>query len=154
MISPRIKGAIENLSKTVVLDVGGDPAGCRSLGRFVDAISAREYEMLLFVNTSRPFTSNANEIIVMKEMLEFTSKLQVSELVCNTNLMEFTDQELVKDGIAKIQVAAGLTGLRFDKYLLLREYASIIPSDIMGKQRELMDYTLKKPWEKLLNKGI
>ncbi|HNX03169.1 MAG TPA: hypothetical protein PKM71_05870, partial [Candidatus Cloacimonas sp.] len=38
MISPRIKGAIQNPAKTVILDVGGDPAGCRTLGRFEEPI--------------------------------------------------------------------------------------------------------------------
>ncbi|HNV62858.1 MAG TPA: hypothetical protein PKN54_07880, partial [Candidatus Cloacimonas acidaminovorans] len=43
MISPRVKGAIQNKAKTVILDVGGDPAGCRTLGRFEEPIKTRGY---------------------------------------------------------------------------------------------------------------
>lgn len=154
MISPRIKGAIENPDNTVILDVGGDPAGCRTLGRFVDAIRKRGYTMRLVVNTSRPFTTNPEEIITMIEMLEFSSKLEVSELICNTNLMEHTDQALVEAGIAIVQEAAELKGLAFREYLVLDLYQDIVPDGLCGKKRRVMNYTLQKPWEKLLMKGI
>ncbi|HRX76791.1 MAG: hypothetical protein PHU99_03340 [Candidatus Cloacimonetes bacterium] len=154
MISPRIQGAIENRQKTVILDVGGDPAGCRTLGRFVDAIKSRGYLMRLVVNTSRPFTTNAAEIISMIEMLEFASKLQISELICNTNLMEYTDQALVENGIRIVQEVAELKGLVFDHYLVLDQYEDRVPANLLGKERLVMNYTLQKPWEKLVMKGI
>jgi len=154
MISPRIKGAIENYDKTVILDVGGDPAGCRTLGRFVDAIRSRGYLLRLVVNTSRPFTATAAEIIAMIEMLEFASKLKVGELICNTNLMEYTDQALVETGIGIVQEAADLKGLIFEEYLVLDSYQDVVPDALGGKKRRVMSYTLQKPWERLFTKGI
>ncbi|MDP2173084.1 MAG: hypothetical protein Q8M98_10990 [Candidatus Cloacimonadaceae bacterium] len=154
MISPRIKGAIENRDKTVILDAGGDPAGCRALGRFVDNIKLRGYRMLFVVNTLRPFTSTAEEIVIMKNSLEYTSKLRVTELICNTNLMEHTDRTLLEKGINIVQEAADLCRLTFEHYLVLDEYAALIPDGLSGKQRVVMNYTLKKPWEVLVAKGI
>ncbi|HQQ67880.1 MAG TPA: hypothetical protein PLX77_03530 [Candidatus Cloacimonadota bacterium] len=143
MISPRIKGAIENLDRTVILDVGGDPAGCRTLGRFVDSIRERGYILRLVVNTSRPFTTNADEIIAMIDMLEFASKLRVTELICNTNLMEYTDQKLVEDGIREVQQAADNKGLTFEEYLVLDEYEDRVPDGLLGKKRRVMSYPAK-----------
>lgn len=154
MISPRIKGAIENYNKTVILDVGGDPAGCRALGRFVDPIAKRGYRMLFVVNTLRPFTTTPEEILVMKQGLEFSSKLQITEFVCNTNLMEHTTPELVSGGIRTVDEAARAAGITFYTYLVLSEYADLIPDGLEGKIREVMAYTLKKPWEILVAKGI
>lgn len=154
MISPRIQGAIEDLSRIVILDVGGDPAGCRTLGRFLDPITKRGYHMQLVINTSRPFTSNPDEISTMINMLESASKLKVSELICNTNLMEFTDQELVEHGIEMIAEVAKAKSLIFNKYLVLDEYSNRISQELKGKERIVMNYTLKKPWERLLMKGI
>jgi hypothetical protein len=148
MISPRIKGAIENQDKTVILDVGGDPAGCRALGRFVEPIEHRGYQMLFVINTKRPFTSTSDEIIRMMEMLEFSSHLKISELVCNTNLMEETTEAMVTDGIKLIQEVAGLTGTSFLCYLVLNKYCDKVPEGLLGKNREVMNYTLVKPWEK------
>ncbi|MCB5229290.1 MAG: hypothetical protein LHW44_04400 [Candidatus Cloacimonetes bacterium] len=154
MISPRIQGAIQDHTKTVILDVGGDPAGCRTLGRFVDNINARGYEMLFVVNTRRPFTSTVEEILVMKEQLEFSSKLKINRLICNTNLMQYTDTAVVEEGIQIIKEVAVQTGLPLDNYLVLSEYAQRIPDGLGGLTRILLQYTLQKPWERLTAKGI
>jgi hypothetical protein len=154
MLSPRIKGAIENLNKTVILDVGGDPAGCRTLGRFSDSITTRGYKMLFVVNTKRPFTANPEEILIMKQMLEFTSKLQITEFICNTNLMEFTDAQIVSEGIEIVREAATTSNLPFNTYLVLSEYEAVVPDALHGLSREVMSYTLRKPWEFLVAKGI
>jgi len=154
MISPRIQGAIDNPDKTVIIDVGGDPAGCRALGRFVESVTKRGYQMHFVINTNRPFTSSVEEIIQMQEMLEFSSKLKITELVCNTNLMEYTDEAIIRKGIEIIQSAALTLNLVFTKYLVLDRYSDIIPDNILGKQKEEMSYTLRKPWEFLSVKGI
>lgn len=154
MISPRIMGMIQNPDKTVILDVGGDPAGCRTLGRFVDEIKIRGYRMQLVVNTKRPFTSNVEEIATMLNMLEFSSKLKVTELVCNTNLMEYTSAKIVEEGIRITQEAAELLKLEFNHYTVLDEYAERVPDGLLGKTRLVMTYMLKKPWEGLLSRGI
>jgi len=154
MISPRVKGAIQNKAKTVILDVGGDPAGCRALGRFEEPIKTRGYNMLYIVNTTRPFTSTPEEIISMKEALEATSRLKITEIVCNTNLMEETTAEIVLTGIKIVDKAAELSGLPFKNYLVLNKYEKIVPDNLGGKKREVMAYNLKKPWELFITKGI
>lgn len=154
MISPRVHGAIKNHAKTVILDVGGDPAGCRTLGRFVDSINARGYEMLFVVNTFRPFTSSVGEILQMKNELEASSKLRITELICNNNLMEHTSREVVEEGIKILEECAAETGIPFRRYLVMETYADRVPDGLSGKQRILMQYTLKKPWEGLGLKGI
>ena len=154
MISPRVKGAIQNKAKTVILDVGGDPAGCRTLGRFEEPIKTRGYSMLYIVNTMRPFTSTPEEIISMKEALEATSRLKITEIICNTNLMDETTVEIVLKGIKIVEKAAELSGLPFKTYLVLNKYEKIAPDHLGGKKREVMAYNLKKPWELFVAKGI
>lgn len=154
MLSPRIKGAIENRNKTVILDVGGDPAGCRTLGRFETSIKTRGYQMLHVVNTRRPFTSTAEEILVMKQQLEFTSRLKISEFICNTNLMEDTTPELVQEGLKIVAEAALQANLPFRTYLVLSLYESRVPDGLEGKKREVMAYTLSKPWEMVMARGL
>lgn len=154
MISPRIKGAIENRAQTVILDVGGDPAGCRALGRFVDPINTRGYEMLFVVNTFRPFTTSVEEILQMQANLEFASKLKITEYVCNNNLMEHTTLEVMQKGINILDECSDKTGLPFQKYLVLEEYADLVPDGLSGKQRILMTHALKKPWEILHHTGV
>ena len=148
MISPRIRGAIQDYSKTVILDVGGDPAGCRALGRFVDDINNRGYTMHFVINTKRPFTSNLQDIIEMKNMLEFSSKLKITEVICNTNLMQLTDVELVQEGIEIINEVAIKENLLFSTFLVMETDEIIYPNDINNKQKMKLEYFLKKPWDK------
>ena len=155
MISPRIMGAIQNLDRTVILDVGGDPAGCRTLARFVQNIKKRDYEMHCVINTKRPFTSDEKEIMVMFEMLENTSDLKISHLICNTNLMEFTTEEIVEKGVKIISNVAKEKKLVFEYFLVLDKYEDKIPDEIAEKKKKILRYYLSKPWEKqLFTKGI
>ncbi|MBN2460278.1 MAG: hypothetical protein JXB60_01625 [Candidatus Cloacimonetes bacterium] len=154
MISPRILGAIQNLNRTVILDVGGDPAGCNTLARFVTAITARGYEMHFVVNTRRPFTRNEKEITSMLESLEKASHLRISHLICNTNLMEYTDADVIKQGIITIDKVAQTRELIFEKFLTLDRYADKIPDIILHKKKEILKYYLRKPWESPVFRGI
>jgi len=154
MISPKIMGAVKNYEKNVILDVGGDPAGCRTLARYIPTIQKRGYEMQLVINTKRPFTSNKKEILEMIQMLEDASKLQVTEIICNTNLMEFTTEEIVENGIQTIDETAKERNIIFEKYLVLDKYASKISENIFGKKKIVMNYFLIKPWEMPMMKGL
>ena len=147
MLSPRIMGAVQNLNEIVILDVGGDPAGCRTLARYVANINKRGYEMHLVINTKRPFTSDADGIIEMLEMLRFASKLEVSEFICNTNLMEYTTVDIIEKGIEIIDYVAKKENIKFDKFTVLDKHIDRIPSNIAGKTRITLNYFLSKPWE-------
>lgn len=154
MLSPRIMGAVQDMERKPVLDVGGDPAGCRTMARYVKNIKDRGYELKVVVNTKRPFTADHDGIIKMLESLEEASRLKVTELVCNTNLMEFTDEKLISDGIRLVDQVAKELNLKFENYLVMDNFADRIPDGILGKSRYLLQYHLNKPWEKVILKGI
>ncbi len=154
MISPRVMGAIQNTSKTTILDVGGDPAGCRTLGRFVENIKKRGYQMHNVINTKRPFTSSVDEIIAMINMLQNASKLEITELICNTNLMQFTDMDIVESGIDMVTKVSEQMDIDFNNYLVLQSYDEIIPDGLRNKEKITLSYFLNKPWEMPVFKGI
>ncbi len=147
MLSPRIMGAVQNEESLVILDVGGDPAGSRTLARYVENIKKRSYEMHLVINTKRPFTSNEAEIKIMLNMLEASANLRITEFICNANLMEFTDREVVEKGIRIIDNVAKELNRKFEKYLVLQTYEDRIPDNLGGKQKRVLKYFLHKPWE-------
>lgn len=71
----------------VIFDVGGDDDGAVALGRFKRQFDDVGYEMYMVVNTLRPLTSSADEIIAMLRGIEYSSRLKVTGLINNTNLM-------------------------------------------------------------------
>ena len=147
MLSPKISGAISNPENLVILDVGGDIYGCKALVRFVEALNKRSYKMQFIVNTKRPFTSNLEEIGDMKNSLEFFSKLKISEIICNTNLMEFTDNAVIEEGINLLEKFSQKEKITFKQYLVLDKFASSIKDNIKGKEKFVLQYFLNKPWE-------
>ena len=147
MLSPKIKGYIENENYVTILDVGGDPAGCRTISRYHKEIEKRGYQMIMVVNTKRPFTQTQSEIEEMIDKLEFSSRLKISELISNTNLMEFTDSKIVEKGINICQKVADKKILTFDKYLVVDKYQNKIPQNILSKKRVILEPFMNKPWE-------
>jgi hypothetical protein len=110
-ITPQILGAIEQTGQAVVLDVGGDPQGARALGQFSAAIRRRGYTMHFVVNPYRPFTSTLEGLSRSIAEVEYTSRLEVSGLVSNPNLMGETTVETILEGHTRIEEFARRLGL-------------------------------------------
>ena len=103
--------------------------------------------MHLVINTRRPFTSDAAGIKEMLEMLKFASKLEITEFICNTNLMEYTTIEIIEEGINIIDKVAKRENIKFNTFTVLDKYIDNIPDSIEGKTRIILSYFLSKPWE-------
>jgi len=103
LISPEIKGLIQNLDYHLILDVGGDDVGAVVLGNFKSFIEGSDYEMMLVVNPYRPFTQSVPQIKQMAQEIESTSRLKISGIVSNPNLSRQTDEKIIKQGHSLIR---------------------------------------------------
>ena len=86
-IHPRILGTLEQTAHPVVVDVGGDEQGARALAQYAPTLKHQGYEMMCVVNPYRPFTDTPAGIEAAIKEIEASSKLTVSALVSNPNLM-------------------------------------------------------------------
>ena len=101
-ITPQILGAFQQTEKLVVVDVGGDPQGARALGQYSGAIrqaaaEGRPYTMHFVVNPYRPFTDTLEGLAHSIAEIEATSRLKVSSLVSNPNLIGETTVQTILD---------------------------------------------------------
>lgn len=106
LISPEIKGLIQNSDYYLILDVGGDDVGTVVLGNFKSFIKDLDYEMLMIVNSYRPFTQDIPQIQQMAQEIENSSRLKVSGIISNPNLSTQTDEDVIKKGHILIRQAA------------------------------------------------
>jgi len=106
IISPEIKGLIQNRDFRLILDVGGDDVGSVVLGNFKNFIKNFDYEMFLVVNTYRPFTRNVLQIKQMVQEIEHTSRLKITSIVSNPNLSLETNEKIIIDGHKEIVKAS------------------------------------------------
>jgi hypothetical protein len=83
--------------KDVIIDVGGDDVGARVLGRFNNEILAANCKVIMVVNTKRPETSTKEAIVQQINEIEFASKLKITHIINNTNLMHETTAEMLEE---------------------------------------------------------
>ncbi len=158
-IAPEILGAIQQLDLPVVLDVGGDRQGARALGQFSAAIGrhrhGRGVRMHFVVNPFRPFTDTLDGLASSIAEIEASSRLQVTSLVSNPNLMGETRADIILDGHAVIEGFAGALGLPIAFVCVERRWAtqlgaqgqmsSILPD--LTHPVLVLDRYFAMPWE-------
>ncbi|MGQ9456906.1 MAG: hypothetical protein ACUVS5_01295 [Anaerolineae bacterium] len=145
-ITPEILGAIQQTAQPVVLDVGGDKQGARALGQYGPYLRARGCEVWFVVNPFRPFTQDLAGIRLSIAEVEAGSRLQVTALVSNPNLMGETDADLVLRGHQVVEEASKALGLPI---AFLAVERSLLPQFPNGRlPREVLPLTLylRPPW--------
>ncbi len=82
----------------IVIDVGGDDDGAIALGRYKRFFEEADVDVSLVVNTRRPLSGTVEEIIEMKENIELSSRLSVTDLIADTNISDETTKEIIEEG--------------------------------------------------------
>lgn len=95
----KIQGVFEKTKSVVVFDVGGDKDGATALGRYKAYFDKAGYDMFFVVNTRRPLTATANDILEYMEEIESHSRLKITGLISNTNLSYETTVPIIEEGI-------------------------------------------------------
>jgi hypothetical protein len=146
-ITPEILGAIQQIDRPVVLDVGGDQQGARVLGQFRSAICQRGYIMHFVVNPFRPFTDTLDGLARSIAEIEASARLQISSLVSNPNLIGETKVELVAIGHAQVEAFARELGLPIDFVCIDRRWAAEFGANHFQQPVLLLDRFFVMFWE-------
>ena len=109
--------------KTAVLDIGGDDDGAAVLGRFKNYITDENSEVYFVVNVLRPETDSVEKIIEMIEAVEYTSRLKVTKLINNSNLMEETTYSHVEKGEEIVKKVSEVRNIPFFGNTVKKELA-------------------------------
>ena len=80
---------------TAIFDVGGDDMGALALSAYRRELNQVEKNVLMLVNPFRPFTANIDQIMLMKDSIEYNSGVLVTALVSNPNLGAGTPADLI-----------------------------------------------------------
>jgi hypothetical protein len=111
ILSPAIAGMIRQPDGLTLLDVGGDDAGATVLAALGDAFAGLNVHMLQVVNPLRPQTAAVEGCLRIKDEIETASKLTVSGLIGNANLIDETGVSEIVDGynfLLELSEASGL----------------------------------------------
>ncbi len=89
-VPAEISSVFDSENMLAVLDIGGEDMGARVVASMKDRILETDHEILMVINTKRPFTSDAEQISRMKSELENACGINITGLVNNTNLLSLT----------------------------------------------------------------
>lgn len=111
VLPPEVMRIFNSPDAQIVVDVGGDDDGAIALGRYKQFFDRADYEMNLVVNTRRPLSSTVEEIIEMKQNIEFSSRLSVTSVIADTNIADETTKEIIEEGYKVTKQAADYMNL-------------------------------------------
>lgn len=133
VLPPEMMRIFEERDASVILDVGGDEDGAVALGRYKKYFDESGYEMYLVINSRRPLTSTADEIIQMKEEVEAASRLKITGLIADTNIAEETTSEIVLEGFQVAENVSRKTGLPIKFVCATEKAAENLPAELKQK---------------------
>ena len=146
LISPEIKGLIQNLDYRLILDVGGDDVGTVVLGNFKSFIEGSDYEMLLVVNPYRPFTQSVPQIKQMAQEIENSSRLKISGIISNPNLSRQTDEKIIKQGHILIRQASQKLNLPIEFICIDEQFSQKVKQEDFVEPIFYIKRFMRLPW--------
>lgn len=132
-VSGGVLGPLQDPAAQVILDVGGDSTGARTLGRYEEYFQEGAYDMFCVVNVNRGQTETVDGILRNVYAIEKTSRAKVTGLINNTNLLRETSVEDVLKGQSIIKEAAEKLDVPVRYVAALEEVAANLPSSIEGE---------------------
>ena len=137
--------AFQDKSYEAVLDVGGDPAGARTLGRYVEYLTEGNYDMFLVLNANRPETHTVERAIEYMTKIEDTARAKVTGIVNNTHMLKSTSIDDVLKGYKLALEVSKTTGVPLRYNVLLEELVSQLPQDLQGETFPI-DLMMREEW--------
>ena len=146
IITADVHKVIQDDSIHGILDIGGNDDGAIALGSVSRQLTKDDYEMNLVVNTMRPSTSDFSGIKDMKERIEYSSKLEFDNIICNINLGKETEIEDIKEGYPLVKEASQKLGLPI-KFISIREDLLPLPESFQPNEEIFpVNIHMNPPW--------
>jgi len=114
ILAPAVAGIIQQPAELTILDAGGDDAGVTVLAALADHLAQKQVKLLQVINPFRPFTNDVRGCIKIKDQIETSSKIKVTGLVSNANLIDETTPEHIYEGYDLLEDLSGETGLKIE----------------------------------------
>ncbi len=148
IILPEIAAAVESYDGTLILDAGGDDVGSRVLSSLTVTFPADDYEMLLVLNSNRPFTQDVPSCQNLMREIETATRLKFTGIIANSHMLHMTDITTIIKGLDLAKQVSTTTGLpvncvAVDKKLLSELEQTDIEVPVLPLHRLLL-----KPWER------
>jgi hypothetical protein len=148
VLSPLVSGMIRNPSELTIIDAGGDDVGATVLSSLADAFKGRTVQTLQVVNPFRPFTETIEGCLKIKDEIENASRLQVTGIVGNANLIDETTPEHILFGYEFVRRLCRESGLPLVFVAVMKRILDQIHEPPFECPLLVMERSLALPWMK------
>ena len=132
-ISAEIVTPMQDESYEAVIDVGGDPAGARTLGRYEEYLVDGNYDMFFVLNANRPETQTIDKVIEYLKKIEDTARAKVTGIINNTHMLKSTTVlDVLKGQKLALKVSENLD-IPIKYISAIENVAKELPKDLEGQ---------------------
>ncbi|NVM26790.1 MAG: cobalamin biosynthesis protein CbiA [Desulfobacterales bacterium] len=149
VLSPAIAGIIRQPSQLTLLDVGGDGVGAGVLATLSDSLRNKRVHMLQVVNPFRPFTDTVEGCLEIRDEIEKASKMAMSGIIGNANLIDETTVDDVYGGHDFVNVLSKQSGLPVEFVTVAVELLPEIDSKRFSCPLLSIKRQLVPPWKRV-----
>lgn len=83
---------------TLIMDIGGDDAGAKVIGRYRDEIPEQDANLYFVINCFRPETQTLQGVMIILQEVNAAARMKVNYLISNSHLMDATTKEDILKG--------------------------------------------------------
>ncbi len=148
ILSPVVAGMIRRPNQLTLLDAGGNDAGVKVLAALGDALRGRKVHVLQVVNPLRPFTETIEGCLKIRDEIEKASKLSISGIIGNANLIDETTVEHIYSGYDFVLKLSKKSGLSLKFITVSNELMPKIDMKHFACPVLLIERQLVPPWKK------
>ncbi|WP_022664957.1 hypothetical protein [Desulfospira joergensenii] len=149
ILSPAVADMIRNPAQLTLLDAGGDDVGATVLAALADFFKNREVSMLQVINPFRPSTEDTAGCIKIGKEIEESSKLKITGLVSNANLIDETEPEHILTGYELAKDVSRKTGLKLEFITASTQVLPELDLDRFDCPVLPIDRKLLPPWKSI-----
>ena len=136
---------LQDESYHTILDIGGDPAGARTLGRYHNYLYEGNYDMFFVLNANRPETQNVEKVLEYMVKIEETSRAKITGIISNTHLLKDTRVEDIIKGYKLALEVEKESDIPLKYIAVLKELVPDLPKDIKDKVFPI-DLYMREEW--------
>ena len=148
ILSPLIAGMIRRPSQLTLIDAGGNDVGTTVLATLADPLRDKSVHMLQIVNPYRPFTDTIKGCLKMRDEIEKTSKITISGIVGNANLIDETTAEDIYKGYDFVKALSDQSLLPLEFITVAKELLPEIDIERFSCPVLPLERQLVPPWKK------
>lgn len=150
-LSPAIAAMIRDPGDLAILDVGGEGVGATVLGALADAFKGREAHLFQVINPLRPATSTFAGCTTVRRKIEKASRMQITGLIGNSNLIDETGTEEIESGYEFVHSYAVKSGLPLQFITVPRQLLEEVKAGKFACPVLPIDRQLVPPWKKAMH---